>query len=142
MRITAAIISSVLLACVRPVAATPEPAARAPAATASCVVVEGDRLGQLPLTIRVGDVFVRFAEWTLPDALATKPVGFAAELPAGVTFTVRAGDEDFTGTGARWLNPWGVDGPRVHPIGRITFCRRSSPPQLALGLPAPRVSLR
>jgi hypothetical protein len=142
MRITAALISSVLLACVRPVAATHEPAGRAPAATTSCAIVEGDRLGQLPLTIQVGDVFVRFAEWTLPDALATGAVGFAADLPADVTFTVRAGGEDFSGTGARWLNPYGVDGPRVHPIERITFCRRSSPARLALGLPAPRVSLR
>lgn len=88
----------------------------------ACVTVSGQALGQLPLEVPVGEGTVRFAEWTQADASSTAFVGFAAQVPEGIHYTVAAGGEQFEGQGSRWLNPRGVDGPRVHGIDEVTFC--------------------
>jgi hypothetical protein len=87
-----------------------------------CTRVSGSRIGQLPLEVKLGEQTVRLTEWTAGDAVSTAVVGFAAEFPAGVTFTVEAGDRTFAGDSPRWLNPLGVAGPRVHGIDALTFC--------------------
>lgn len=97
----------------------------------TCTAVEGEALGRLPLTIQLGDEAISFAEWSLPDERSTSVVGFAAHLPGGVSFTVKAGDEEFRSAAPRWHHPRGVSGPRVRPVERITFCRTSSPPVVA-----------
>ena len=97
----------------------------------TCKRVEGQDLGSLPLEVELGGKTVRFAEWTTADELSTQLVGFAAQLPVGVTFTVEAGDRTFTGASSRWLNPEGVSGPRVHGIDALTFCTQARQPALA-----------
>lgn len=88
-----------------------------------CADVDGSLLGQLPLTIELGGEPVVFGEWTMPDERSSDLVGFAASIPSDVSYTVLAGDESFRGASPRWLNPFGVAGPRVHAIDKITFCR-------------------
>jgi transposase InsO family protein len=97
-----------------------------------CKRVEGTELGALPLEVEVGGKTVRFAEWTTADELSTEVFGFAAQLPADVTFTVQAGERTFTSTSPRWLHPLGVAGPRTHAIDAVTFCAQSRRPALAL----------
>ena len=104
----------------------------APVAVTTCASIDGDRLGQLPLTVALGDEAIAFAEWSVPDEQSTDVVGFAAHLPADVTFTVKAGDDEFHSASPRWLNPRGVSGPRVRPVERITFCRTAVPQVVAL----------
>lgn len=113
--------------------AAPEPAlvASAPARVTTCASVDGDRLGRLPLTVELGDEAIAFAEWSLPDEQSSDVVGFAAHLPGDVTFTVKAGTDEFRSASPRWLHPRGVSGPRVHPVERITFCRTVSPQVVA-----------
>ena len=96
-----------------------------------CTRVEGSALGTLPLEVEVLGKTVRFAEWTVADERSTEVVGFAAQLPADVIFTVEAGDETFTGTAPRWLHPRGVAGPRVHGIDALIFCAQVKPAALA-----------
>lgn len=98
-------------------------AVSAPTVITTCTAVEGPMLGQLPLDIELGGEAVSFGEWTMPDERSTDLVGFAASIPSDVTYTVKAGDDEFRSGSPRWLNPFGVAGPRVHAIERITFCR-------------------
>lgn len=88
-----------------------------------CADVDSSLLGRLPLTIELGGEPVVFGEWTMPDEQSVDLVGFAASIPSDVSYTVKAGDDSFRGASPRWLNPFGVAGPRVHGIDRITFCR-------------------
>lgn len=97
----------------------------------TCTRVDGSSLGALPLEIEVGGKTVRFAEWTTADELSTDFVGFAAQLPADVTFTVEAGDRTFRSASPRWLHPLGVSGPQVHGIDAVTFCTQAGQPALA-----------
>jgi hypothetical protein len=99
---------------------------------ALCRQVSGADLGALPLELELGSKTVRFAEWTMVDERSASVVGFAAQVPAGVSFTVRAGDETFHAQGSRWLHPRGVAGPRVHAIDSVTFCALETRPVLAL----------
>lgn len=96
-----------------------------------CTDVDGALLGRLPLTVEVGPHAVTFAEWTVPDERSTRVVGFATHLPGDVSFTVKAGADEFQSTSPRWLHPRGVSGPRVHPVERITFCANSRPEVVA-----------
>lgn len=105
--------------------ATPVPAKK------TCAAVTGEALGRLPLTVTLGDEAISFAEWSVPDERSTQVVGFAAHLPGGVSFTVKAGDDEFVSNSPRWLHPRGVAGPRVHPVERITFCRTDAPQVVA-----------
>lgn len=98
----------------------------------ACQRVEGSDLGALPLEVEVGGKTIRFAEWTTADELTTEVVGFATQLPAGVTFTVQAGEQTFVSASPRWLHPLGVSGPRVHAIDAVTFCTEARLPTLAL----------
>ena len=98
----------------------------------SCTSVSGRSLGALPLEVNVGGQVVRFTEWTTADELATDVVGFAARLPEGVSFSVRAGERTFFGTQSRWVHPAGVAGPRVHGIDEVTFCSTGAPPAVAM----------
>jgi hypothetical protein len=100
-------------------------------AVQTCTRVEAKDLGALPLEVEVGGKTVRFAEWTLADELSTDLVGFAAQVPEGVTFTVEAGDRRFTGAASRWLHPLGVSGPGVHGIDGLTFCAPAQPAAVA-----------
>jgi hypothetical protein len=102
-----------------------------PAAVTTCASIGGDQLGQLPLSVALGDDAIAFAEWSLPDEQSTDVVGFAASLPKDVTFTVKAGADEFHGDSPRWLHPRGVSGPRVRPVERITFCRTAVPQVVA-----------
>lgn len=97
-----------------------------------CTRVDGAQLGALPLEVTVGGKTVRFAEWTTADELSTEVVGFAAQLPDEVTFTVEAGDQIFASASPRWLHPRGVFGPRVHGIDALTFCTQPGRQTLAL----------
>ncbi len=99
---------------------------------ATCTRVSGLEIGALPLDIEVGGKLVRLAEWTTADAVTTDVVGFAAQLPPDVVFTVEAGDRTFHGDQPRWLHPLGVSGPRVHGIDALTFCTVGVQPALAL----------
>lgn len=98
----------------------------------TCTRVDGKNLGALPLEVDVGGKIVRFSEWTTADELATDVVGFATQLPQGVTFTVQAGERTFESSSPRWLHPLGVSGPRVQPIDSVTFCTQSRQATLAL----------
>lgn len=121
-----------LCGCAREVPATRLEADLGLVSLPTCTRVSKEALGRLPLEVEVGGKTVRLAEWTVADETSTAVVGFAAQLPAGVKFTVQAGEQTFTGQGARWLHPQGVSGPRVHPIDVLTFCTQSSRPTLAL----------
>ena len=89
---------------------------------AQCATVTGAQLGALPLEVEVAGHTVRFTEWTMADEAASDFIGFAASVPGGVQFTVRAGERTFSGTGSRWLHPAGFAGPRVRGIDAVTFC--------------------
>jgi len=93
------------------------PAARLKA----CVRLERE-IGQLPLQVKVGDHTVRFVQWKAADEKAADLIGFTAEVPADVRWTVEAGEERFDGNGDDWLNPHGVVGPKVKPIRAMTLC--------------------
>ena len=97
----------------------------------TCARVAGKDLGALPLEVELAGKTVRFAEWTTADELSTEVYGFAAQLPADVTFTVEAGERTFEGASPRWLHPLGVSGPRVHAIDAVTFCTQAPRPALA-----------
>lgn len=97
----------------------------------TCTRVDGKNLGALPLEVDVGGKIVRFSEWTTADELATDVVGFATQLPQGVTFTVQAGERTFESSSPRWLHPLGVSGPRVQGIDAVTFCTQAHRPALA-----------
>lgn len=104
-----------------------KPAARleatgAPVAVEMCRRVEGSALGSLPLELDVGGKTVRFAEWTTAEEGGRAYFGFAAQVPAGVRFTVEAGERTFVSASSRWLHPMGVTGPRAEPIDSVTFC--------------------
>jgi hypothetical protein len=86
-----------------------------------CVRLSGEQIGQLPLTIQVGPHRVDFLEWKATDVTASVLVGFTAQAPEAVRFTVQAGDRTFE-TGANWLHPAGVVGPQVKPISSVTLC--------------------
>lgn len=101
----------------------------APIVTA-CQRITKSQVGQLPLDIEVGGKTVRMTEWTIADETATDAVGFAAQLPADVEFTVQAGDRTFRGNQGRWLHPEGVSGPRVKGIEALTFCTSSVAPAI------------
>lgn len=87
----------------------------------ACVRLEHE-VGQLPLEIKVGDQTVRFVQWKAADEKATELIGFTAEIPSDIHWTVEAGDERFDGNGDDWLNPHGVVGPKVKPIRAMTLC--------------------
>lgn len=118
------------MGCTRNLAAPRLETAAQPVAR-TCASVSGRALGALPLEVNVGGQTVRFTEWTISDELSTDVVGFAARLPDGVNFQVRAGERTFFGNQARWLHPAGVVGPRVHPIDEVTFCATGSAPVVA-----------
>lgn len=94
----------------------------------ACAKISKAQVGQLPLDVEVGGKTVRMVEWTIADETATDAVGFAAQLPADVEFTVQAGARSFRGTQGRWLHPDGVSGPRVKGIDAVMFCTSSIAP--------------
>lgn len=117
------------LGCDRPVA---QPLViAAPERVTTCASVDGSSLGQLPLNVTLGDETIAFAEWSVPDEHSNDVVGFAAHLPGDVTFTVKAGDDEYRSDAPRWMHPRGISGPRVHPVERITFCRTVTPQIIA-----------
>ncbi|MBE2250918.1 MAG: hypothetical protein IAE78_15380 [Myxococcus sp.] len=118
-----------VMGCDRAVAPSSQPVA--PLAVTTCASIAGAQLGQLPLTVELGDEAIAIAEWSVPDERSTDVVGFAAHLPVDVSFTVKAGDDVFRSASPRWLNPHGVSGPRVRPVERITFCRTAAPQVVA-----------
>lgn len=93
------------------------------AAPEGCARISAEDIGQLPLELDVGGQTVRLAEWTATDETQVDVVGFAAQVPAGVVYTVRAGGDVFVGAQPRWLHPAGLVGPKVHGIDQVTFCR-------------------
>jgi hypothetical protein len=97
------------------------------AAPEGCARVAMDDIGRLPLELNVGGQVVRFAEWTATDETQTTLVGFAAQVPEGVVYTVRAGEDVFVAQGSRWLHPAGLVGPKVHGIDEVTFCKLPAP---------------
>jgi hypothetical protein len=97
------------------------PKASTPQRLKACVRLEHE-IGQLPLEVKVGDRVVRFVQWKAADEKATELIGFTAEVPSDVRWTVEAGQERFEGDGDDWLNPHGVVGPKVKPIHAMTLC--------------------
>lgn len=97
-------------------------------AVETCRRVEGSALGALPLVLEVGDVTVRFAEWTTAEEGGRAFYGFAAQVPAGVRFTVKAGERTFVSASPRWLHPLGIVGPATAPIDSIEFCASGTGP--------------
>ncbi len=89
----------------------------------ACVRLSGTQIGQLPLVVNVGGQKVEFVEWKATDITAQSLVGFTAQAPREVRFTVQAGTETFDTT-ANWLHPLGVVGPRAHRISALTVCAR------------------
>ncbi|MEW5738212.1 MAG: hypothetical protein AB1938_04765 [Myxococcota bacterium] len=98
-----------------------------------CARISADDIGRLPLELDVGGRAVRLAEWTATDETQAELVGFAAQLPADVIYTVRAGDDVFVGGEPRFLHPHGLVGPKVHGIDQVTFCRLPQRPRECLG---------
>lgn len=96
-----------------------------PVAT-QCATVKGSQLGALPLEVELAGHTIRFTEWTMADEAASDFIGFAASVPTGVQFTVRAGERTFASAGSRWVHPAGVAGPRVKGIDAVTFCTSTS----------------
>lgn len=94
----------------------------APVAVETCRRVEGSALGALPLVLDVGDKTVRFAEWSTAEEGGRDYFGFAAQVPAGVHFTVEAGERTFASTSPRWVHPLGMIGRHAEPISAIEFC--------------------
>jgi hypothetical protein len=119
-----------VVACARPMPRAAVAPRTAPAEVRRCATLSGAALGRLPLELDVGGRTVRLVEWTQGDESTTEVLGFLAQLPADVSYTVQAGGERFPARTARWLHPRGLVGPRVHPIEAIDFCR------LALAAPA------
>lgn len=97
------------------------------AAPEGCARVSMDDIGRLPLDLNVGGQVVHFAEWTATDETQAELVGFAAQVPPGVVYTVRAGNDVFVAQGSRWLHPAGLVGPKVHGIDQVTFCKLPAP---------------
>lgn len=93
------------------------PAARGP----QCVRLAGEQIGQLPFDVEIAGRQVKFLEWKATDITADQLIGFRAEAPAGVRFSVEAGESEFAAS-ADWLHPAGVVGPRVKPIRAVTLC--------------------
>ena len=93
------------------------------AAKAECVRLSGEQIGQLPLTVQVGGQRVEFLEWKATDITASTLIGFTAQAPEEVRFTVEAGGQQFPAT-ANWLHPAGVVGPQVKAIQTLTLCAR------------------
>lgn len=93
----------------------------APTVERACVRLSGEQIGQLPLAVQVGGQRVEFLEWKATDITATTLIGFTAQAPEDVQFTVEAGDRQFA-AGANWLHPAGVVGPQVKPISALTVC--------------------
>jgi hypothetical protein len=95
----------------------------APAAAppSECVRLSGSQIGQLPLTFEVAGQRVELVEWKATDITATELIGFTANAPDGVRFTVEAGTSSYE-AGANWLHPAGVVGPQVKPIHALTVC--------------------
>ncbi|MCC6337290.1 MAG: hypothetical protein IT380_25260 [Myxococcales bacterium] len=98
-----------------------------------CARISLDDVGRLPLELNVGGRTVKLAEWTATDETQAELVGFAAQLPSDVIYTVRAGADVFVGGEPRWLNPNGLVGPKVHGIDQVTFCRLPPRPRECLG---------
>lgn len=96
-----------------------------------CKRVSRASIGALPLEVELAGQHVRFMEWTLADELSTEPVGFAAQLPPGVSYSVEAGGRTFHGASPRWLHPAGVSGPRTHGIDAVTLCSTRQAPAVA-----------
>src|SRR4051812_10449934 len=91
--------------------------------TPECVRLSGEQIGQLPLTLQVGGQRVEFLEWKATDITASTLIGFTAQAPEDVRFSVEAGDQRFAAS-ANWLHPAGVIGPQVKPIRALTVCAR------------------
>ncbi len=106
------------------------------AADRECVQISGKQIGALPLIIRVGEEKLQFRGWEATDVTATEWVGFKLEGSPRVSFTVKAGEQEFESTGAGWNNPHGVVGPKVQGIDAITFCVEKSAPWVAQAEPA------
>lgn len=101
----------------------------APVAVETCRRVEGSALGALPLVLDVGDKTVRFAEWSTAVEGGHDYFGFAAQVPAGVRFTVEAGERTFVSASPRWVHPLGMIGPHAQPIEAIEFCTVVTKPE-------------
>lgn len=93
----------------------------------ACSYVSQEEVGQLPLEVPLGDQVVRITEWTIADEAHPNPVGFAARIPPGVTFTVVSGAQVFQSNEERWLHPQGLSGPAKHGIDGLTFCTTVAP---------------
>ena len=86
-----------------------------------CVRLAGEQIGQLPLAVWVGGQRVEFLEWKATDISATSLIGFTAQAPQTVRFTVEAGERLFAAS-HNWLHPAGVVGPQVKAISALTVC--------------------
>jgi hypothetical protein len=91
-----------------------------------CRVVSAEHLGALPLVVNVGGVEVRFVDWKAQSVDGEGLIGFRAESDETVVYRVATEDESFAGESLNWLNPRGVEGPRVHPITSLTMCPLSA----------------
>ena len=95
----------------------------AAASSAECVRLSGPQIGQLPLTVQLGNQRVEFLEWKATDITASELIGYTVRALADFSYTVEAGAEQFPAS-ANWLHPAGVVGPHVSPIRSLTVCAK------------------
>ena len=99
-----------------------------------CTKIEGSELGT-DITIQVPDgsggfVAVTFSDWVSKDGESNELIGFT--LSADSEFTVKAGQDEFTGSGTVFLHPNGTGGPTVNGISNIVVCVATPPPDCDL----------
>jgi len=92
----------------------------------ACRTVGADRLGELPLVVDVGGVEVRFVEWRTQTIDGKRFIGFRAQADETIVYRVGTEADSFAGASLDWMNPHGVEGPRVEPITSLTLCRLQS----------------
>lgn len=92
--------------------------------TMTCTTVASDEIGQLPLSVAVGNVRVEFTGWKTRDELdTTTPVGFSIETTGPLKWVAQSGtSRGFIGTGTEFLDELALVKPSLPTLSRITFC--------------------
>jgi hypothetical protein len=90
-----------------------------------CVKIEGADIGRT-ITLEVpdadgeGTVSITFTGWVAKDGEDGEFVGFT--LDGDATFVVKAGTEQFEGSGDSWTNPNGTGGSAAKGISYVAIC--------------------
>ena len=83
--------------------------------------LEGNLIGVEGATVEVNGTTVTFSNWVQKDGEPNEYVGFDIDK-SNLMFTVKAGNQVFSGSGDSWSNPNGTGGNMVMAISNIDFC--------------------